>query len=295
MSSMESLLAKLGHEIQDPNEETYDVFSQPRPSQDLGMVDARAESLDLTIAGRDFEVKQSPGVLQSSRGGGTTGAAVWQASVRFAEWLAWPKNPLFSSGALDSESAALELGAGISGLVPCVLRRRVRRMVVTDQSYVLKSIRENIAANAVGSKHGKPKRGASERQQPSDIDVFSLDWENDDIASVLSSNGLEKGVDAVLACDCIFNYALIQPLVESCVDICKLRIGSEGADADPPRPTLCVIAQQLRQPEVFEQWLEAFHEHFRTWRIPDEMLTDGLKEGTGFVVHVGLVRCTKQN
>lgn len=257
------------------------------------MVDAKADTLELTIAGRDFEIAQSPGILQSSRGGGTTGAAVWQASVNFAEWLAWPKNPLFESGAFDSGSVALELGAGISGLVPCVLAPRVQKVVATDQSYVMKAIRENVAANTVEAKPQRNKKGVnrgSDRHQRSNIEVHPLDWENDDIASMMSSMGLAGGVDLLLACDCIFNYALIEPLVQTCVDICKLG-GTEEMDVKgSPRPTTCVIAQQLRQPEVFEQWLEAFHKHFRTWRLPDQMLSGGLKEGTGFVVHVGILR-----
>lgn len=257
------------------------------------MVDAKADTLELSVAGRDFEINQSPGLLQSSRGGGTTGAAVWQASVRFAEWLAWSRNPLFETSAIDSSSIALELGAGISGLVPCLLGPRVQRMIVTDQSYILKAIRENVAANIHKSKLPKNKKGSNrghDQDQDSNIEVLPLDWENDDIPSVLSSNGLTGGVDLLMACDCIFNYALIQPLVQTFIDICRIRQRNEGPFEAPTKPTFCVIAQQLRQPEVFEQWLEAFHERFRTWRLPDEMLTADLREGSGFVIHIGVLR-----
>lgn len=257
------------------------------------MVDAKAETLELSIAGRDFEINQSPGVLQSSRGGGTTGAAVWQASVKFAEWLAWSRNPLFETSAIDSSSIALELGAGISGLVPCLLGPRVSRMVVTDQSYILKAIRENVARNTPKTKPPKNKKVSNrghDHDQNDNIEVLSLDWENDDIPSVLSSSDLAGGVDLLMACDCIFNYALIQPLVQTFVDICRIRKQDETSPGAPAKPTLCLIAQQLRQPEVFEQWLEAFHEHFRTWRLPDEMLTADLREGSGFVIHIGVLR-----
>jgi len=51
-----------------------------------------------------------------------------------------------------------------------------------------------------------------------------------------------------------------------------------------------VVAQQLRSHAGFEAWLKAFQGGFRVWRVPDEMLVDGLKEGSGYVVHVGVLR-----
>lgn len=254
------------------------------------MVDPKASLLEITVAGRDFSLSQSPGVLQSARGGGTTGAAVWKSSVLLAEWMAWSQNPLFDDKAVES---VIELGSGISGLVPLVVSPKVQKVVATDQAYVMKALQANIAANTAGpiSKQ-KRKSGRSNnsdpKEQQSNIETFALDWENDDVASVLSANGLEAGVDLIVACDCVYNYALIDPLVQTCEDICKMRL-CEG-EPPPGRPTLCVIAQQLRQPEVFEEWLERFNRSFRVWRIPDDLLTGGLKPGSGFVVHVGVLR-----
>lgn len=54
--------------------ESFILFSQPLPSRDLGMVDPKASTLDITIAGRDLTIEQSPSLLASSREGGTTGA-----------------------------------------------------------------------------------------------------------------------------------------------------------------------------------------------------------------------------
>lgn len=56
------------------------------------------------------------------------------------------------------------------------------------------------------------------------------------------------------------------------------------------KPTICVITQQLRSPDVFEAWLTDFMAAFSVWSVPDAMLTDGLKENSGFVVHVGVLR-----
>lgn len=251
------------------------------------MVDAKAEVLELTIAGRDFEIAQSPGVLQSTRGGGTTGAAVWETSVRLAQWLAWPPNPLFKQDILNSNSNALELGAGISGLVPLILASRIEKFYATDQSYVLKALNGNILANTRDSKNRGKKSSKADPQ--GGISTFALDWENDDIASVLTANGVELGTDLLLAVDCIYNYALIEPLVQTCTDICKMRSRDDGDDCRGIS-TICILAQQIRQPDVFEQWLRNFRQHFRVWRIPDDLLSDGLKENSGFVVHVGVLR-----
>lgn len=270
--------------------ETFDIFSEPTVSQDLGMVDPKASCLEITVAGRDFILSQSPGVLQSARGGGTTGAAVWKSSVLLAEWMAWPYNPLFTTDAIES---IIELGSGISGLVPLIVSSKVAKVAATDQAYVMKALQANITANTAGpvSKQ-KRKSGrnnnSDQKEQQSNIETFALDWENDDVASVLCANGLEAGVNLVVACDCVYNYALIDPLVQTCEDICKMRLHED--EPPPGQPTMCVIAQQLRQPEVFEEWLERFHRSFRVWRIPDDLLSVGLKAGSGFVVHVGVLK-----
>lgn len=54
--------------------ESFLLFSQSIPSQNLGFVDSRAARLDLTVADRDLSIVQSPTILSSNRGGGTTGA-----------------------------------------------------------------------------------------------------------------------------------------------------------------------------------------------------------------------------
>lgn len=249
------------------------------------MVDGKATELDISIGDRDFTIKQSPGVLQSKREGGTTGAAVWECSVRFAEWLGSGKNLLFAQGLRGSEGIALELGAGISGLVPLMLGPRVKQMVVTDQQYALALLRENIETNT--KPQPKARRGAPHQIN---VQVLALDWEADDFASTFRSHGLQAPFNTVVACDCVFNYALIEPFVQACAEAC--RYGREETSETPSSdvPAICLVAQQLRQPDVFQQWLEEFRKAFRVWRVPDDGLTEKLKEGSGFVVHLGILR-----
>jgi len=220
------LLEALGEEIDDPGTESFLLFSQSIPSQNLGFVDSKATLLELTIGDRDLTINQSPTILSSNRGGGTTGAVVWKITPLFARWIT-STNFLFKLGILDRESAVLELGCGISGIIGLSL------------------------APLIGS-----------------------------------GNDSRKSFDAVIACDCIYNDALISPLVQTCVDACTLRV----ADDPAKKPAVCIVAQQLRSSEVFEGWLNEFHKAFQVWRLPDEELIAGLKSDSGFVVHVGILR-----
>ncbi|KAI4756134.1 hypothetical protein E4T52_11730 [Aureobasidium sp. EXF-3400] len=278
-------IAQLGAEIDDASEETFLLFSQDIPSQNLGIIDSQAPLLELSIGSRDLSIKQSPTVLNSARGGGTTGAVVWKVTPRFAEWLVSSGNILAQHGIVSAESSVLELGSGIAGIVPLTLAPLVQQYIATDQAYALKLLKENIDQNTTSTQTGTRNKKPSKKPNvvpSSNIQIESLDWETDDVDSFLKSSNAPEGVDLVIACDCIYNYALIKPFVQTCVDICRSRRGE--------RPTVCVIAQQLRQPDVFEEWLEGFNKHFRSWRLPDDVLTDDLREKSGFVIHIGILR-----
>lgn len=56
--------------------ETFLLFSQEIPSQNLGFIDSRSNTVDVVIHGQDISVRQSPSVLTSTRAGGTTGAGM---------------------------------------------------------------------------------------------------------------------------------------------------------------------------------------------------------------------------
>jgi hypothetical protein len=169
---------------------------------------------------------------------------------------------------------------------------------LTDQDYVLKLLNQNLFENkqdissaGKGRKSvSKPKRGSAPTgavKTGSSIVARALDWETDEVTPSLTGSESERSFDAVIACDCIYNDALIGPLVQTCIDACKLRAMDSSY---PDRPAICIVAQQLRSDEVFEGWLKAFHKTFRVWRILDEELIDGLKSDSGFVVHIGIRR-----
>lgn len=54
--------------------ESFLLFSQSRPSQNLGFLDSKSTVLQVEVAGRDLSINQSPTLLATNRKGGTTGA-----------------------------------------------------------------------------------------------------------------------------------------------------------------------------------------------------------------------------
>jgi hypothetical protein len=281
--------------------ESFLLFCQTIPSRDLGMVDSKADTLELSLAGRDLVIHQSLTLLSSNRKQGTTGSAVWGVTPRFAEWIVSSKNFLIQNDYLTSDSIVLELGCGVAGIVALMLAPTVGHYLATDQEYVMRILRRNIDENTSPAPARKSTTAKTKKKQPettnqtTNITLLPLDWESSSVAhlpaileasplSTSQQNPAGSGIDALLACDCIYNEALIDPFVSTCAEICQLR------NQESLRPTVCVVAQQLRSPDVFEAWLKRFHRSFRVWRVPDELLTPELQENSGFVVHVGEVR-----
>lgn len=207
--------------------------------------------------------------------------------------MASPDNVLRKTGVLSSETNVLELGCGISGLVGLALASSVGSYTLTDQSYVARFVEKNLAENAavVSGKVGQKRKGKPAASQAnSHVRFLPLDWELDQVTSSLAEGTKAQSFDLVVACDCIYNEALIQPLVQTCVDACRLRQN----DADADQPAVCLVAQQLRDPDIFEAWIAEFHKHFQTWRLPEEALSSALRSSPGFVVHLGVLRDSTQ-
>lgn len=231
---------------------------------------------------------------------------MWKITPLFASWIASASNVFFETGVLDSRSTVLELGCGVSGVVALALGPRVRRYVATDQGYVFRLLRENVENNPPkegqsGKRRGRKSTPQAGKSVSSNIEIVPLDWESTVVSSLPalchpspSSSPHESALDLILACDCIYNEALIDPFVRTCTDLCLL--GQESSNLSPhatptaQKPTLCVVAQQLRSHTIFEAWLEAFHAAFRVWRVPDGLLSEGLSGEEWFVVHVGVLR-----
>ncbi|KAJ8108661.1 hypothetical protein ONZ43_g6356 [Nemania bipapillata] len=203
----------------------------------------------------------------------------WKITPLVASWLNSPDNLLWKTGAFSSASAVLELGCGISGLVGLALSPLVSRYVLTDQTYVARLVEKNLEENVVVQ-----QKSSSQKH-----------WELDEVTASLTGSPDVASFDAVIACDCIYNDTLIEPLVQTCADACNLRRRDQeaGAQGDGSMtPALCIVAQQLRDPEIFEGWIKEFAKHFRVWRVPEEALSKELRANTGFVVHIGVLKNT---
>ncbi|CRG91425.1 hypothetical protein PISL3812_08473 [Talaromyces islandicus] len=308
---MLGFLSSLGEQVVDAEEESFLLFTRDIPSANLGFVDARASVVDVTLHGQELAIHQSPTLLSSRREGGTTGAVLWKITPRFAEWIAAPKNPFFAASILTPSATVVELGCGISGLVALALAPRVGHFIATDQEYVRKLFKQNIDENVHQQQQQQPKKrkpkvgNSSSSSSSSDNITFTpLDWEVDNpstLKQTISSTNTtttgdqpDPGFDLLISCDCIYNEALVPAFVRTCADICRLRptyqpntIPDEDDDqsGSAERPTVCVIAQQQRSPDVFETWLRETLRVFDVWRLSDHVLGEVLKDGTGYIVH----------
>ncbi|KAJ5907486.1 hypothetical protein N7495_000168 [Penicillium taxi] len=308
-------LLSCGEEVTDVDEESFLLFSQDIPTGNLGFIDSHATTLEVTIQGAEYSITQSPTLLSSSRAGGTTGAVLWKITPLFTDWISTPSNPLWTTNLLSSESVVVELGCGISALVALALAPSVQYFLATDQEYVRRLFRTNLSVNnSVSSnskKSGGVKRGGksskklsspSQSHHISNVTLTTLDWELDQpglLRDCIPELGdfrrgdedKDRGFDLLLSCDCIYNEALVKPFVRTCTEICRLRPAYEPSkEIGSRRPTICIVAQQQRMPDVFEAWLQETLREFRVWRISDEVLGPGLKTGTGYLVHLLLLR-----
>lgn len=207
--------------------------------------------------------------------------------------------------------------------------RRLLRANFDENIHHACSSRSSTAVSASSSRGGRStnqkKKGTgrdkNKNQNKDNITFTPLDWELDAPSTLKetieteripsSSSGPDEpgpdlGFDLLISCDCIYNEALVAPFVRTCADICRLRptyvpdnledeLNSSSFPSGPEenrsrRPTVCVIAQQQRSPDVFETWLRETMRYFRVWRVRDEVLGSKLQAGTGYLVHVLVVR-----
>ncbi|KAH0536459.1 hypothetical protein FGG08_006672 [Glutinoglossum americanum] len=285
---MQDFFRIFGEAVIDPEEESFLAFSQPIPSQSLGFVNSGCSTLEIAVAGRSLTIHQSPTILSSNREGGTTGAVLWRITPIIANWISSSQNAFFQHAILKPDSVVLELGCGVSGVLALALAPKIGKYFATDQEYVLRLLNRNIEENtperADTSNDGDGKRSAGNKRSRKyatasssslqhhptigKIETMTLDWELTSVSTLptlLHDTSTKAdhlpGLDAIVACDCIYNESLIPPFVQTCADLCALR---EYPSFNQMNPTICIIAQQLRSPDVFEAWLSAFCEKFRT-------------------------------
>lgn len=265
--------------------ETFLLFSHDIPSNNLGFIDPKRDNIEIEIAGHDYVLRQSPGLLASNRERGTTGAVIWKITPLLAAWLS--SSPSLLVGMLHEGAVVVELGCGLAGLIGLVVSQLVRCYVLTDQEYVMKYLKENIAANirhaTEGSKSTKRKNQLKKARLEHSLSTMPLDWETDDAENLKAAIPPEASIDLLVLCDCVYNDFLIRPLVSMCADICRL--GSSETTT-----TVVLIAQQLRSDSVFEEFLGTLMNDFDVWRVPDEKISPSLRSGSGYSVHLATLK-----
>ena len=182
---------------------------------------------------------------------------------------------------LHPGSTVIELGCGITGLLGIVLAEKVSNYVLTDQSYVMKTLRENVQQNTGRKSQAQQKRKQAEAIN-SNLRTVSLDWEINSPATVLQDVDSADHADMIIVCDCVYNEYLIQPLVQTLIELCNLCSSGKIATV--------MIAQQLRSNTVFEDFLDAMLRRFIVWRVSDSHLPNPLHSGSGYVVHLAQLR-----
>ena len=251
-----------------------------------------ASSIDVAIGSQEFTIAQSPGLLHSSADRGTTGAVLWKVTPLVAAWLVDQDNFLWQNSVLTEKSVIVELGCGISGLIGLSLAPLLAKYILTDQPYVMKHLRRNIAANQPFYSPNVPRRGQSLAQiHPNSVpETLTLDWESDSAINVKNALGDRRDITMLVACDCIYNDFLIKPFVQMCLEICALH-----SQAQFQVPTVVIVGQQLRSDEVFLEWLRVMTTNFHVWRVPDNCLSKELGSGSGFIVHLAVQKVELKN
>ncbi|KAF3903837.1 hypothetical protein AA313_de0209427 [Arthrobotrys entomopaga] len=301
MADLISLLQD--EEVQDPEEECFILFSNKPDNRDLGFVSRTDSTVSVTINSHDYTIHQAPSLLTSTRETGTTGAVLWKVTPLLAAWLTHTSNTI-TKHILKSTSTVVELGAGTSGVLALSFSPFVANYFATDQEYCLKLLRKNISENnpnpeSFQLQQTKGKASASKRSKRTTetpqviekITVLPLDWQLTEVSSIPDLK--DKTIDLIIAADCIYNEGLVDPLVDTMVDLSKL---NRESDRNQENDTLVLVAQELRSPDVLETFLKAFYATFKVWRLPDKLYKDcgdgghGLLEGSGYVVHIGILR-----
>jgi hypothetical protein len=201
-----------------------------------------------------------------------------------AAWLIDKGNIFWKESILTDAATVLELGCGISGLIGLSMAPFLSKYILTDQHYVMKILRHNVAANQLSSTVAPSKRKAvADVALDSNLEILTLDWETDSAINVCNALEARQSINMLVACDCIYNDFLVKPFVQMCLDICALR-----PPAPSQTPTVVLIAQHLRSDEVFLKWLRAMTNGFYVWRIPDECLSKELQSGSGYALHLAV-------
>src|SRR5690606_2762754 len=201
----------------------------------------------------------------------------WRLSIPLAEFFLGnftSPNPL-----LSSDSTVLELGSGSSGVMALTVGTKVKRWIASDIEAICRHLGRNIRENLggdwtekdglsthVGGRGIKGKRKANSSTLAANggcIEVTVINWEQTDLQThsafrVTNKTGSTEYIklDMIVCTDCVYNHALIKPLVDTMVEASKLVYQTHGVYP------LVLVAHELRAEDVLEAFLTAFTDKF---------------------------------
>ncbi|RPA87552.1 hypothetical protein BJ508DRAFT_300808 [Ascobolus immersus RN42] len=304
MATIESRLSQIGYRVEDIDEEFYNILTTERPPPaSLGFIVSKDDKLPVTVGPFELEVHQSKGLLNSKHEEGTTGAVVWRLSIPLAEFLL--ENFSSSNAFLNSNSTVLELGSGSSGVMALTVGRKVKRWIASDIDAIYRPLIRNLSENLgdewsekdgmftqTGGKKPKGKKKvntSTSSPTESSIEVVVINWEQTDLRSnsVFRSGtgGVNMKIDMIVCTDCVYNIALIKPLIDTMVEASRLTHEAHGVYP------LVLVAQEVRADDVLEAFLTTFAELFEVWRIDRHLGGKWDREvGGSAVLHAGFLK-----
>ncbi|KZS94571.1 hypothetical protein SISNIDRAFT_549120 [Sistotremastrum niveocremeum HHB9708] len=223
----------------------------------------------------EIELFQDMTALRSRPG--ETGSVLWQASVVLAQIVLMQYHDhrldvphLFDRSKLAT-SHILELGAGI-GLLSIILSPLAQRYTATDLEPLLPLIRKNIMHNLPPSKPSSPQGGSKHTHTPPNLNtnrrvsIESCDWialhqtpESSRHRYFTLTNS--DTVDLLIAVDCIYNPALVPPLVSTLNHYAN------------PGHTAVLVMVELRAEDVISEFLDQWVKsgEWKIWRIGGDL------------------------
>ncbi|CAR28866.1 ZYRO0F13772p [Zygosaccharomyces rouxii] len=221
----------------------------------------------------NFTIRQSiAGLNSSSNANSTTGYVLWSTTPTFARWLLYDGNalplreedtdtsiPAIFSG--SKSTAVVELGSGISGILPIVLGDQVDHYVCTDQKGILSKLKYNIEENLLQFNRRRciseflqiePPSNEDQQRRNTRLEIMELDWEkfNGPTAQThLTRISEECSTVHIVAMDVIYNDFLIDPFLKTLNHLRNYYL-NEGLI------THCIVGIHLRAQDVVEAFLE---------------------------------------
>ncbi|KAH3901994.1 S-adenosylmethionine-dependent methyltransferase SCDLUD_001782 [Saccharomycodes ludwigii] len=240
----------------------------------------------------------------------TTGFVLWQSSPLFIKWLLYQESAsFFRNGHTSSDSKdtilplcdestiLLELGCGISGILPIILSNYVCTYIATDQNSILNKLKKNILSNineinkreviskTLGITKSQDEEFENYKQSKNDnhntkkevvLEICPLDWEHpmspatDLFLNTLITSPLKQNNNLlILAMDVIYNTYLIEPFL-STIDTIFQKYSKKNFFSGKVQ---CFVGIQLRTQDVVEEFLiKAVEKHqFMVKFIDDPM------------------------